>query len=215
MPSINDKKIYVRSLNVNKINVIVNKIYVNNTTQFLQKFDFTGNGKYSGDYYYNEYDNTESYDSTDYVGDVIYNKYFDIENDSDVFVQTAIDLDGILDTNGIYIIDVKFDDKGTTYTFPSDMDEYDINYYLWQNGRITKTILLTDIGIMAQKNDDGIHVNVFDIVKNNTLSGAKVYLMSINNQILEEKTTDNKGIVDFENYKKSFYILVENDLFCC
>ena len=36
LPSVNDKKVYIRSLNVKKLNVIVRKVYANNLTQFLQ-----------------------------------------------------------------------------------------------------------------------------------------------------------------------------------
>lgn len=220
LPSVNDKKIYIRTLNVNKVNIVVRKVYANNMTQFLQNFNFTGNGYYSNDYYY---DSDEDYyddygydtyiDNFDNIGDKLYDVNFDIENEIDTWVQTAIDLTGILDTNGIYQVFVKFDENGTSYKFARrdngslSWDDYD---YIRDNGRISKNILLTDIGILAQKNDDGIRVSVLDILDNRQIRGAKVYLMSRNNQILEEKTTDADGIVDFGHHKNSFYILVDN-----
>ncbi|MCQ2609485.1 MAG: MG2 domain-containing protein, partial [Lachnospiraceae bacterium] len=197
LPSVNEKKIYVRSLNVNKINVRVKKVYANNTTQFLQHFDFTGNGNY----YSYDFDN---------VGDELYDVKFDIENEMDTWVQTAIDLNGVLDGNGIYMIDVSFDKNGTSYKFPSDTYEWVINDYIYQNGRISKTLLLTDVGIMATVHDDGIRANILDILNNNLIKGARVYLMSRNNQILEEKSSDADGTVEFSNHKNSFYIMVEH-----
>ncbi len=38
LPSVNDKKVYIRTLNVTNINLIIRKVYANNTTQFLQNF---------------------------------------------------------------------------------------------------------------------------------------------------------------------------------
>ena len=197
LPSIYDKKVYIRSLNVNKVNIVVNKIYLNNTTQLLQNFNFSGNGN---SYWYD-------FDS---IGDKLYDVKYDIENEIDTWVQTAIDLTGIIDANGIYTIDVSFDKDGTSYKFPSSNDEWYIEDYFYTNGRISKTILLTNIGIMAQKNDDGINVNVLDIVENKSLRGVKVYLISRNNQILQEKTTNTDGVVKFDNFKNSFYILAED-----
>ena len=201
-------------------------------TQFLQNFDFTGNGTYTGsfvkddedknnddDYYYDEYYDEYYYDDYYYnkkydkassfynVGDEIYNVFFDIENEIDTWCQTQIDLTGVLDSNGIYMMDVKYDEKGTSYKFS---DSYEARSYISRNGEISKTILLTDIGIMAQKNEEGFHINVLDIVENRPLRGVKTYLMSKNNQILETKTTDADGVVSFSNQKNAFYILADN-----
>ena len=132
LPSVNEKKVYIRTLNVTKVNIIVRKVFVNNTTQFLQRFDFTGNGTYKGsfkkvdengnsenedynyfeDYDYYSYDQSNNFDN---VGDEIYNVYFDIENEVDTWVQTAIDLTGIIDSNGFYIVEAKFDKDGVRH----------------------------------------------------------------------------------------------------
>ena len=232
LPSVNEKKVYIRSLNVNRVNIIVRKVYSNNLTQFLQNFDFVGNGVYKGsfvkdddkkvendyddDYYYDDYYYDDYYyyeksynevSSFYNVGDEIYNVYFDIENEIDTWTQSQIDLTGVLDSNGMYMINVFYDEKGTSYKFS---DSYEATYYIAKNGIINKTILLTDIGIMAQKNEEGFHVNVLDIVENRPLRGIKTYLMSKNNQILESKTTDADGIVNFSNNKNAFYILADN-----
>ena len=221
LPSVNEKRIYIRSLNVKKINVVVRKVYANNMTQFLQNFNFTGNGYYSNDNYYDSeyYDEEDEYgydryvSAFDNVGDKLYDVNFDIENEIDTWVQTSLDLSGVLDNNGIYQVFVKFDENGTSYKFTRNENgkiSWDDREYLRDNGRIVKNILLTDIGILAQKGDEGLRVNVLDIVDNRLMRGAKVYLMSRNNQILEEKTTDADGIVTFSHHKNSFYILVDN-----
>lgn len=219
LPSINEKKVYIRTLNVNKVNIVVRKVYANNMTQFLQNFDFSGNGYYSNQYNYDwegyyddEYGYIERDDIFDNVGDKLYDVNFDIENEIDTWVQTAVDLTGVIDSNGIYQIFVKFDENGTSYKFARRENgslSWDDRDYLNSNGKIAKTILLTDTGILAAKTDNGLRVNVLDIVENRLMRGVKVYLMSKNNQILEEKTTDADGTVDFENHKNSFYLLAD------
>ena len=88
LPSVNEKKVYIRTLNVKKVNIVVRKVYANNMTQFLQNFSFVGNGYYSGDNYYDddgqsedEYGYYDYYDSFDNVGDKLYDVDFDIENE--------------------------------------------------------------------------------------------------------------------------------------
>lgn len=221
LPSVNEKKVYIRSLNVNKINVVVRKVYANNTTQFLHRFDFKGNGFYEGDdddsdrwYYDYEIDDwVERPDEFGFVGDELYNVDFSIEHDIDNWVQTVIDLSSVIDGNGIYQVFVKFDKDGSVYKFRTyedgDIDWSDASY-LRQNGIIRKTILLTDVGIMAQKSESGYNVNVLNIVENRPIRGARVHLMSKNNQVLEEKTTDTEGTVKFSDHKNAFYIYVDN-----
>lgn len=221
LPTVNDKKVYLRTLNVTKIKLEVRKIYANNTTAFLQSFNFNGNGTYNGSL--DDPSNTdENYDNDyvsyynnrfSYIGDVLYSLNFDIENEIDTWVQSAIDLSDVLDNKGFYMVTASFDEKGTSYNF--NKDSYGDLYwsdqsYLYNNGSVQKTLLLTDIGIMAQKTQKGLHVNVLNIVDNNTIRGAKVYLVSKNNQILEEKTTNADGVAEFEFYKNSFYVVAEN-----
>ena len=75
-----------------------------------------------GEYYYDYYDDYDYYygDSSNNfsnVGDELYNVDFDIENEVDTWVQTAIDLTGVIDSNGFYIVEAKFDKNGTSYKF--------------------------------------------------------------------------------------------------
>ena len=70
-------------MNVKKVNVVVRKVYANNTTQFLEHFKFTGNGfseSHSNNYdrYYYDYEIdewTERPDEFNYVGDELYNEH--------------------------------------------------------------------------------------------------------------------------------------------
>ena len=223
LPSVNDKKVYIRTINVKRVKVDVRKVFVNNTTQFLQNFDFEGNGKYKGSfveikerensyddeyYYYDDYyDNASNFNN---VGELVHTGEYKIENEIDVWVQTAIDLSNIIKDNGIYMVNVSFSEKDSSYKWSADTRNYKISNYLSNNGRINKTILITDIGIIASKVNDGYHVNVLNILNNKPIIGATCYLMSRNNQILEEGHTNSNGIVEFSDAKNPFYVLVED-----
>ena len=161
-------------------------------------------------YFYDNYGEDE-YSNFNDIGDKIYSNTYTIENDIDNWVQTALDLSGILDANGVYMVDVGFGEKDVSYTFPKDTKDYVKRKLFRRNGHITKAVLLTDVGIIAQDAKDGIHATIMNIVNNTPLVGTKVMLMSKNNQILEEKTTGVGGDVVFQHHKKEFYILVDTN----
>ena len=65
------------------------------------------------------------------------------------------------------------------------------------------------MGILAQKTKDQYLVTVTDVAKNSVVKGAKVKAVTFNNQLIEEKTTDENGEVTFDGKDKIFYIVSE------
>jgi uncharacterized protein YfaS (alpha-2-macroglobulin family) len=212
LPSSSDKNILFRSINVKKVKIVVTKVYENNLTQFLSNFMFNGNGKITNDYgdysdYYNDYYSNQILAK---VGDEIFAKEFNLNYVKNIWIQSSIDLKDVINGNGMYIVKVNFTKDDIYYDFPSGTDEWEQNKLISKNGNITKTVILTDVGIIAQQDIDGQYtVKTMDILKNVPINGAKVKLISSNNQILEEKTSDQNGDVVFTNVKKAFYILSE------
>ncbi|MDR3259981.1 MAG: alpha-2-macroglobulin family protein [Fusobacteriaceae bacterium] len=208
LPSTSDKNILFRSINVKKVNIEVTKVYENNFTQFLSYFTFNGNGRIKNDY--GDYDNYYSNEMLEKVGDVIFSKEFDINYVKNSWTQSSIDLKDVINGNGMYIVKVNFTKDNIFYNFPSETSEWEKDRLIYRNGNITKTVILADIGIIAQQDIDGQYiVKTMDILKNVPIVGSKVKLISSNNQILEEKTSDENGDVVFTNTKKAFYILSE------
>lgn len=201
LPASSDKKISFKSVNVKKINLKVKKIYENNITQFLHEFQFKGNGNIF-DYYVNE----EFYK----FGDIIFDKDYEINSEKNIWTQTEIELDSLIDYKGLFIVEVTFDKNGIDYSFPEGTAEWKIENFIRQNGRIGKAVLLSDMGIIAQEDKEKINVTVIDVLKNEPVKKAKLKLISLNNQIIQEIVTDNNGEGVFDKAENKFYILAEN-----
>lgn len=201
LPSSNNKRIAFKSINVKKVNVKVKKIYENNFTQFLQEFVFKGNGNIF------DYNVSENFYK---VGDTVFNRDYDLNIDKNNWQQNEIELDNFVDKKGLFLVEITFDEKGIDYTFPPEKDKWDRNYFIRNNGRIGKAILLSNIGVVAQKERENINIIPIDILNNSPIKDATVKLISFNNQVIEEEKTDERGEIKFKNNKNMMYALVES-----
>ena len=197
-----DKKIAFRSINVKKVNLKIKKVYENNTTQFLQEFVFKGNGNIF-DY------NVE--DIFDKVGDIVFEKDYNLDYEKNIWKQNEIELGDFVDTKGLFILELSFDEKGIDYEFPAGTDSWKKYSFFRNNGRAGKAVLLSHMGITAQKETEQTVVCVMDILKNTPVKNAEVKLISVNNQVLQEGKTDSRGEIVFKNYHKMMYVLAEKD----
>ena len=197
-----DKKIAFRSINVKKVNLKIKKVYENNTTQFLQEFIFKGNG--------NIFDYGVE-DTFDQVGDIVFEKDYDLDYEKNIWKQNEIELGDFVDTKGLFILELTFDEKGIDYEFPAGTDSWKKYSFFRNNGRAGKAVLLSHMGITAQKETEQTVVCVMDILKNTPVKNAEVKLISVNNQVLQEGKTDSRGEIVFKNYHKMMYVLAEKD----
>ena len=197
-----DKKIAFRSINVKKVNLKIKKVYENNTTQFLQEFVFKGNG--------NIFDYGVE-DTFDQVGDIVFEKDYDLDYEKNIWKQNEIELGDFVDTKGLFILELSFDEKGIDYEFPAGTDSWKKYSFMRNNGRIGKAVLLSHMGITAQKETEQTVVCVMDILKNTPVKNAEVKLISVNNQVLQEGKTNSRGEIVFKNYHKMMYVLAEKD----
>lgn len=200
LPAGAEKRIAFRSVNVKKINLKIKRIYENNITQFLQNFVFKGNGNvfdYSveGEFYQ--------------VGDVIFEKDYELNYEKNIWKQTEIELGDLVDYKGIFIVELSFDENGIDYTFPEETDSWKKYTFMRNNGKIGKAVLLSDMGIIAQSEEGKTTVTVMDILKNEPLKNTDVKLVSFNNQIIQTGKTDSRGEFVFDKTENMMYVLAE------
>ncbi len=196
-----NKKIAFKSVNVKKVNLKIKKVYENNTTHFLQEFIFKGNGNifdYGVEGRFNE------------VGDVVFEKTYDLNAEKNIWKQTEVELGDFVDYKGLFIVELTFDEKGIDYTFPKNADSWQKYNLIRNNGRIGKAVLLSDMGIIAEKERDKVTVTVMDIIKNKPLKNADVTLITYNNQVLQKGKTNDKGEFVFDKLDNMMYVLAES-----
>ena len=202
LPKLNENRIAFKSVNVKKVNLKIKKIFLNNTTQFLQDFKFQGDGNIF-DYYVQN--------NLYKVGENIFEKDYTLDYKKNIWNQNEIELKNLTNEKGIYIVELSFDKDGVDYTFPSSVAQWQRDNFFDTKGRIGKGILISDMGIVAQKESSNkLTVNILDVIKNTPLKDVDIKAVSVNNQILEEKKTDKNGEVVFEKGDKIFYLLAQN-----
>ncbi len=199
LPNINDKKIAFRSVNVKKVNIEVAKIFENNTTQFLQNYILKGNGN-------NEY----GYDLQS-VGENILKKEYELDYVKNKWMQTEIDLGSVVDSEGIYLVNIYFDKEGIDYEFPKGTDYWQEYNFFQRNSKINKAIIISDMGVIGQKTKDNFIITVRDLSENTLVEGVNVKGVSYNNQVIEEVKTDKNGDAYFSSKNDIFYFLAEKD----
>ena len=196
LPKLNENRITFKSVNVKRVNLKIKKIFLNNTTQFLQDFKFQGDGNIFDYYVQNNFYK---------VGETIFEKDYTLDYKKNVWSQNEIELKNLANEKGIYIVELSFDKDGVDYTFPNSVAQWQRDNFFDTKGRIGKGILISDMGIVAQKESNNkLIVNILDVIKNTPLKDVDIKAISVNNQILEEKKTDKNGEVVFEKGDKTW-----------
>ena len=198
LPSINNKKINFNSVNISKVKLEVVKVYTNNITQYLKL--------YANEYGVNEWQ------LKDDLGDVIFTKEYEIDSKEDQVIKNSIDLSNTIDTKGIYYVKIS--------AIGQDSIDYDVakygepNTYGYDNDAIyakaEKTIILSDIGIVANSNNSKLDLKLLNLNTLNPISGAKLEFITSKNQTLEEGITNSNGEYKSKtNLDNVFYVLVK------
>ena len=202
LPKVNKNRVSFKSINVKRVNLKVKKIFFNNTTQFLQDFIFKGNGNI-----FSYYVQSNLYK----VGETVFEKSYDLDYKKNVWAQNEIALENLTNDKGVYIVELSFDKDGIDYKFPEGVEEWQRESFFEERGKIGKALLISDMGIVAQKErDNKLTVNVLDIVKNKPIESIEIKAISVNNQVISEKKSDKNGEVTFENGDKIFYVLAQS-----
>lgn len=198
LPSVNNKKINFNSVNIKKVKLEIVKIYTNNITQYLK----LSSNEYSLDWSVKED-----------IGDVVFSKEYEIESKEDEVVKNSIDLNGVIDTKGIYYVKLtsigeeSIDYDIAKYGEPLSFGYEDQPIY----AKATKTIILSDIGIVANSNDSKLDIKLLNLNTLNPIGSAKLEFINSKNQTLEEGTTNSNGEYRSKvNLENVYYILVKS-----
>lgn len=176
-----DKSLSIKMANVEEISVDIYRIYPNNMNIFVNSLDFS-NG---ANYYYN-FDERLSE-----MGELVFQENHKISSQKNKNSYLKLDLNKVLQKNGIYAVQLQGTGAPDDYQLP----------------KAKKLLILSNVGIFVQKSPEEIQVQLVNIQTRQSLSGVKTFLMSKNNQILEERTSNAEGKVSFKNsLDKAYYI---------
>ncbi len=214
LPSDNQLKIQLKSVNISKINVSVTEIYENNLGFFLQSnilYD-EKNTPYQNRY---DYFSPRYYGDLERAGKEIYNKKLKITDNKNKWITTEFDLSEVFSgkKNSAFIVSCRYNKTDLCGRCINDRNDFtgdqlyyeDDNYYsnpcqegyYYRHGTISKLLIASDIALTLKTVKDGIHVYAVNTLKAQVVPGLRLALFSYQNQILERATTDNSGHVLF------------------
>ncbi|NQV17805.1 MAG: alpha-2-macroglobulin family protein [Armatimonadetes bacterium] len=193
LPSGNNKKIQFRSMNVKSVNLKIKHVFENNLNFFLQQSSLQSTPSRS-----------DRYHSFNRVGVEVAGKKLQLGEVRNQWLLQELDLSNLIPEgdNGLYIVELNFNKKDIYYRGVSTggKDYYTNpmnNGYYYRNGKISKPVILSDIGLTLKKCSDRFIVYTTDIMDARPLSGCKVELKTYQNQVLEMLTTNGDGKAEF------------------
>ncbi|TKX29794.1 alpha-2-macroglobulin [Campylobacter sp. MIT 12-5580] len=189
LPSLADKKIAFKSLNINKARLKVYQIYANTLHEYLRYKNFTGKKGLSPN-------SSDIEDDTTYTSDLVLEKEFKLDAQANTWVQNEIKLDALKDLKGAFIVELSF--KEEDLMFPSFFE--DEGYEDWEKDRffyrraiVSKNLVFSDLGIMAEAINDQIFVRVNNYTNLNALNGVKIEAINRKNQVIASAISDVQG----------------------
>lgn len=216
LPSDNQFRIQLKSVNISEINVTVTEIYENNLGYFLQSnILYDEKDAYNRNRY--EYFSPHYYGDLERTGKEIYNKKLKITDIKNKWITTEFDLSEVFSgkKNSIFLVRCRFDETDLCGRCINDRNDFtgdelyyeEGNYYsnpcqygyYYNRGTVSKLLIASDIALTLKTAKDGIHVYAVNALKAQPVSGLKLAMFSYQNQVLERATTDNNGHALFKS----------------
>lgn len=225
LPSDNQFRLQLKSVNVKEINVSVTEIYSNNLGFFLQNNILHDNKNVSENeyYYYSPY----SFGDLERVGKEIYNRQLKITDIKNKWINTEFDLTEVFSgrKNSAFVVTCRYNESNLCGKCINDRNDFtgdelfynDDNYYsnpcqegyYYRHGTVSKLLIASDIALTLKTAKDGIHVYAVNALKAQGVSGLLLALYSYQNQILERVKTDDNGHALLKS-KDGYYIRGED-----
>ena len=160
------KAVALNSININTVDLTVDKVYLNNLFFLFQSYGYS---VWRDEFYQGSIG--------DYFGGRVAETYgFKIADKQNQEVRTVLDLKKYIPSEpGLYQVGI----------LPQG-----------QYQGVQKWVLITDIGIVAKKGKDGFLVWTSSFSSLDPVSGAVVKIISDKNQVIAQGTTDSKGIFE-------------------
>ncbi len=168
-----EKTLEVNAVNVDEVEVEVCQIFKNNLLYYLNQYSYYDSGDYG----------TSAIDP-DNFGKVLYKEKKSLKNNQNWLEKFQVNLQKTIPTNdkGLYIVNVY-----------STEDR-------WINS--SKTIALTDIGIIAKMSGSQLMVFCNSIETTEPISDVEISLISTNNQTIVSGRTDKEGVLKIDSINK-------------
>ena len=224
LPSSKDKRLRFATLNLHRVVLEVKKVYASNLGQFLQ-MERLHSGKERRDSFRDYYVRR--------VGVQVARDTLEISDQRNTWLEHELDLGALLadGERGLFLIGLSFGQDDMLYrsstsaasevrqhyrqrnrsrrnTYYSDPNSPN---YIRAHGRAYKALIVSDIGLTYKRGHDQHIVYATRIDDAQPLPGVEVSLRTYQNQVAARGTTDDRGLVRFEDVgEEVFYVAAEH-----
>jgi uncharacterized protein YfaS (alpha-2-macroglobulin family) len=200
LPSAEDHTIGFRTLNVRTVRVEVLEVFESNLGHFLQDYGLESS-KTRG----------RLYGRLDRVGVIVASEELEIGTARNEWVQSTLGLSSLLKGHerGLFLVTLTFDKDGILFecdeTARYRWDHPCNRGYYYTFGVVSKPVIVTDVGLLAKRESDRMIVAATHLGTTEPLSGVRVTLFSYQNQPLQTRVTDKRGVAVLDS-TDGFYL---------
>ena len=201
LPSVNRKKIFFKTVNVERVKISVKKVFEDNLGILLQSSNL--NGQKDRRYKYNPYEFKR-------VGVTVLEKELEIGLLQNQWLQSELDFAELFKDKdkGIYVLELSFGREDLLYEFPDDWESWQGDNYLRSNGVVVKPVILSDLALLVKQSENKLIVFVSDVITTKPLRGVIIKLKSYQDQVIAQAKTDYTGRCELLR-KDGFYLEAE------
>jgi uncharacterized protein YfaS (alpha-2-macroglobulin family) len=213
MPNTMQRKLYFETVNLRNVHIKITQIFANNLAYFIQDENLKAERNADADIYSS---------TMRRVGKMVKNQTLEIGEKRNDWLRHEIDLNKLIPRvfKGMYYIELSFRYNDMIYgdiTATSSReyrnrrgdDYYEDPYssgYLYRHAKVSKPILLTDIGLVYKAGAKDAYVWAFDLISGEPVSGATIEFRTFQNQIINSGKTDGNGQLQLPRENELFFI---------
>ncbi len=200
LPSGQDHTIGFRTLNVSTVKVEVMEVFESNLGQFLQEYDL-GSSK----------TRHRPYGRLDRVGVIVSSQELEIGTARNQWLQSTLGLSSLLKGHerGLFLVTLSFGKDDILFecdeTIRYPWDHPCNRGYYYNFAVVSKPVIVTDIGLLAKRESNRMIVAATHLGTAEPLSGVRVTLFSYQNQPLQTRVTDKRGVAVLDS-TGGFYV---------
>ncbi|MFW5844299.1 MAG: alpha-2-macroglobulin family protein, partial [Spirochaetota bacterium] len=213
LPSTNRGSVFVRTVNLRRVQIEVKQVFENNLGQFLQTESMTGAPGRNQDF---------GYEYVQRVGVVVVSESLEIGEERNRQLVHELDLAELLGDQdaGLFLLSLSFEREDMIYDLSGSGEPfYGEDYYsdprswgyLWTRGRIFKPVMPTDIALTWKQGEASHTVFATDIPTGEPIEGARIEVRTYQNQVITEGRTGEDGVFQGAgDDRRGFYVLAEH-----
>lgn len=203
LPSSQNKKIVFRTMNVERLRLMVKRVKEDNMIKF-----FNDNSYRPYSYSFDDY-NRYAFQR---YGEIVADQIVEIGQEANKWIQTELDLSRIISDHdkALYIIQLSFDANQVLYLDETYHDWY-FSGYLNERGKAVKHLMISDIGITAKELAGNLYVYLTNVLTTEPIADAVVMVKDRDGKLIDSVYSNEQGLAVVKTNQTARYLEVRTN----